>query len=191
MAIDDTKLKMFKTPAAFRAWLEKNHASEIELTVVHYKKSAGKLAMTYAEAVDEALCFGWIDGVVNRIDDERYCHRFTPRKPGSIWSLVNVKNIERLTKAGRMRPAGIAAFEARRADKTGIYAFEREQPATFSDAQLAQFKNNKAAWQFWTAPPPGYQRVCTHWVASAKREETRERRLASLIAASVRGERLE
>ena len=182
--------RLLKTQAAFRTWLEKNHATAKALTVAHYKKASGKLAMTYAEAVDEALCFGWIDGVVNKIDDERYCHRFTPRRPGSIWSLVNVAHVERLTKAGRMAPAGIAAFDARSHAKTGIYSFERETPAVFSAAQRKLFKANSPAWKFWQAQPPGYQRVCTHWIVSAKREETQARRLAMLIEDSAQGRRL-
>jgi uncharacterized protein YdeI (YjbR/CyaY-like superfamily) len=178
------------TASAFRAWLTKNHATASELYVAHYKKSSGKVAMTYAEAVDEALCFGWIDGVINKIDDEKYMHRWTPRKAGSIWSLVNVRHVERLAAAGKMTAAGIAAFEARSANKTGIYAFEQNEPAAFSPEQEARFKSNKAAWAFWQKQPPGYKQVCTFYVTSAKREETRERRLMLLIDDSEKGVRL-
>jgi uncharacterized protein YdeI (YjbR/CyaY-like superfamily) len=182
--------KLFKTAAAFRVWLEKNHANTSELFVAHYKKASGKVAMSYPEAIDEALCFGWIDGVVRKIDDERYGHRFTPRKAGSIWSLVNIKHVERLTAAGKMMPAGIAAFEARSAEKTGIYSFEQEQPLTFSTAQLQQFKANKKAWTFWEKQPPGYKRTCTFLVCSAKRDETKERRLKMLIDECAKEQRL-
>ena len=156
----------------------------------HYKKASGKVAMTYAEAVDEALCFGWIDGVVNKVDDELYMHRWTPRKAGSIWSLVNVRHVERLTAAGRMAPAGIAAFEARSPAKTGVYSFEQQAPVEFSAAQLRTFKANKAAWAFWSRQSPGYQRLSTFFVTSAKRAETQQRRLALLIADSAKGVKL-
>ena len=182
--------RIFKTASAFRAWLAKNHNSATELYVGHYKMASGKVAMTYAEAVDEALCFGWIDGVVNKVDDEMYMHRWTPRKAGSIWSLVNVKHVERLVAAGRMMPAGMAAFEARSSAKTGIYSFEQQEPVQFSAKQLKTFKANQAAWAFWMRQAPGYQRVCTFFVTSAKRPETQERRLALLIADSAQGVKL-
>jgi uncharacterized protein YdeI (YjbR/CyaY-like superfamily) len=183
-------VRIFKTAAEFRRWLEKNHATKTELFVAHYKKASGKVSMTYAEAVDEALCFGWIDGVVKKIDEEVYGHRFTPRKADSIWSLVNIKHVERLTAAGKMAPAGIAAFEARSEKRTGIYSFEQETPLEFSPAQLKVFKANKKAWAFWEAQPPGYKRTATFYVASAKREETQMRRLKLLIDDSAKGLRL-
>lgn len=182
--------RIFKTATEFRRWLEKNHATKSELFVAHYKKTSGKVSMTYAEAVDEALCFGWIDGVVKKIDEEVYGHRFTPRKAGSIWSLVNVKHVERLTAAGKMMPAGIAAFDARSDKKTGIYSFEQATPLEFSVAQLKRFKANKKAWAFWEAQPPGYKRTATFYVVSAKREETQARRLGLLIDDSALGRRL-
>jgi uncharacterized protein YdeI (YjbR/CyaY-like superfamily) len=183
-------IRIFKTAKEFRQWLIKNHASTTELFVAHYKKASGKVSITYAEAVDEALCFGWIDGVVRKIDDEVYGHRFTPRKADSIWSLVNIKHVERLTAAGKMMPAGIAAYAARRADKTGIYSFEQTEAITFSAAQLKQFKANQKAWTFWQLQPPGYKRTATFYVASAKREETQQKRLAMLIDSSEKGLRL-
>jgi uncharacterized protein YdeI (YjbR/CyaY-like superfamily) len=183
-------VRIFKTAEEFRQWLTKNHASTTELFVAHYKKTSGKVSMTYAEAVDEALCFGWIDGVVRKIDDEVYGHRFTPRKADSIWSLVNIKHVERLTAAGKMMPAGIAAYAARRADKTGIYSFEQTEAIIFSAAQLKQFKANQKAWTFWQPQPPGYKRTATFYVTSAKREETQQKRLAMLIDSSEKGLRL-
>jgi uncharacterized protein YdeI (YjbR/CyaY-like superfamily) len=184
------EIRLFKTAVEFRQWLIKNHATANELFVAHYKKASGKVSITYAEAVDEALCFGWIDGVVRKIDEDVYGHRFTPRKADSIWSLVNIKHVERLTAAGKMMPAGIAAFAARRADKTGIYSFEQTVAITFSTAQLKQFKANKKAWIFWQLQPPGYQRNATFFVTSAKLEATRQKRLALLIDSSEKGLRL-
>jgi uncharacterized protein YdeI (YjbR/CyaY-like superfamily) len=183
-------MRIFKTVAEFRRWLEEHHASASEVIVGHYKISSGKVAVTYAEALDEALCFGWIDGVVRKIDDEVYAHRWTPRKPGSIWSLVNVKHVERLIAAGKMTDAGLAAFNARRADKTGVYSFEQAAPSAFSKPQLAQFKANKAAWTYWQAQPPGYRRTATFLVTSAKRAETQAKRLQLLIDDCAKGVRL-
>jgi uncharacterized protein YdeI (YjbR/CyaY-like superfamily) len=183
-------VRIFKTQNEFRRWLEKNHASTTEIFVAHYKKVTGKVSMSYAEAVDEALCFGWIDGVVKKIDEEVYGHRFTPRKADSIWSLVNIKHVERLTAAGKMAPAGVAAFEARSEKRTGIYSFEQETPLEFSAAQLKTFKANKKAWTFWEAQPPGYKRTATFYVVSAKRAETQKRRLKLLIDDSAKGSRL-
>jgi uncharacterized protein YdeI (YjbR/CyaY-like superfamily) len=183
-------VRIFKTAEEFRQWLITNHASTTELFVAHYKKASGKVSMAYAEAVDEALCFGWIDGVVRKIDDEVYGHRFTPRKADSIWSLVNIKHVERLTAAGKMMPAGIAAYAARRVDKTGIYSFEQTEAITFSAAQQKQFKANKKAWTVWQLQPPGYKRTATFFVTSAKREETQQKRLLLLIDASEQGLRL-
>jgi len=184
------KPRFFKNAAAFRAWLEKNHATTTELWVGLYKKAHAHKGITYHGALMEALCFGWIDGVMRRIDDESHMQRFTPRKTGSTWSNVNVAHVERLTREGRMAPAGLAAFNARSAAKTGVYSFERQEPAQFPPALLREFKAHAAAWKFFSAQPPGYRRVATHHVASAKQEETRARRLAKLIAASAAGQRL-
>lgn len=182
--------RFFKNAAAFRAWLEKNHATTTELWVGLYKKAHAHRGITYHDALMEALCFGWIDGVMRRIDDESHMQRFTPRKSGSTWSNINVAHVERLTAEGRMAPAGLAAFKARSAAKTGIYSFERKEPAQFPPAQLREFKAHAAAWKFFSAQPPGYRRIATHHVISAKQEETRARRLAKLIAASAAGQRL-
>lgn len=170
----------FESAAEWRAWLEQHHATASEVWVGMWRKALGR-GMTWSEAVDEALCFGWIDSVAKGVDDERRMQRFSPRKPTSNWSLVNVRKVEQLRADGRMRPAGEAAFARRRADKTGVYSFEQRDQAAFTPAQLAQFEANPDAWADWQARPPGYRRTATHWVVSAKREETRARRLATLI----------
>lgn len=170
----------FASTAAWRAWLEEHHETETEVWVGMWRKALGK-GMTWPEAVDEALCFGWIDSVAKRVDDDRRMQRFSPRKPTSNWSLVNVNKVEALRAAGRMRPAGEAAFARRRTDKTGVYSFERRDEAAFTAEQVAQFEADPEAWAYWQSRPPGYRRTATHWVVSAKREETRARRLATLI----------
>lgn len=183
--------RFFRTPAAFRAWLEQNHARVTELWVGLYKKAQAHRGITYHDALMEALCFGWIDGVMRRIDDASHMQRFTPRKSGSTWSNVNVAHVERLTVEGRMAPAGLAAFAARTPAKTGIYSFERVTPPEFPPALRREFAAHAAAWKFFNAQPPGYRRLATFHVASAKQEATRARRLAKLIAASAAGRRLE
>ena len=179
----------FKSAADFRLWLEANHASAPELWLGFYKRDSGKVGITYPEALDEALCFGWIDGVRKRLDELRFTQRFTPRKPKSVWSLINVGHVERLTKTGRMKPSGLKAFAARHAAKTGIYSFEN-RPRELSLALQCRFKSNKAAWDYFQRQPPGYRRVTSFWVMSAKQEATRERRLARLMADSSQGRRL-
>jgi uncharacterized protein YdeI (YjbR/CyaY-like superfamily) len=179
----------FATAADFRRWLEKNHARAPELLLGLYKKSSGKGGLTYPEAVDELLCFGWIDGVKRRVDDEVYTHRITPRRPGSIWSLVNVRHVGRLTKAGRMHAAGKKAFVARREDKTGIYSFEN-RPQALPAAYEKIFHAKPEAWTFFMAQPPGYRRLAIYKIVSAKQEATRQRRLAQLIADSAQGRRI-
>jgi uncharacterized protein YdeI (YjbR/CyaY-like superfamily) len=184
------KPRFFASPAEFRAWLDANHEREAELLVGFYKKGSGKPSITWPESVDEALCFGWIDGVRRSLDAERYTIRFTPRKPTSIWSNVNMAKVEMLLKAGRMRPAGLAAWERRDPEKSGIYAFERQNPAEFDAESERRFRRARGAWRFFQEQPPGYRRLATHFVTSAKRPETRERRLTVLIEHSTRGERL-
>ncbi len=179
----------FRTPEAFRRWLKTHAAKETELVVGLWRKESGKGGMSYAEALDEALCVGWIDGLRRKIDEESHSIRFTPRRRGSIWSLVNVRHVERLVAASRMTPAGLAAFAARTNELTGVYSFERSL-ATFDAAQEKKFRSAKKAWKFWEAQPPGYRRVATHWVTSAKQETTRARRLALLIEDSAQGLRL-
>lgn len=181
--------RFFETPAEFRRWLEKNHATAREIIVGFYKKDSGRGGMVYRDALDEALCFGWIDGVVRRIDDESYCQRFTPRKPGSIWSKINVGHVERLKSAGKMTPAGLAAFEARTAARTGVYSFEN-QPRELPPAAEKQFRKHAAAWKFWQEQPPGYRRQMIWWIVSAKQESTQQRRLEKLIESSAQRVRL-
>ena len=181
--------RFFKTPAAFRKWLGANHAKSKELWVGFYKKDSGKPSITWPESVDEALCFGWIDGVRKRLDDESYVIRFSPRKPSSIWSAVNIRNVERLIKEDRMQPAGAKAYKARREFRSGIYSYE-QRSAELVEPYASTFKDNKAAWEFFSAQPPGYRKIMNWWIVSAKREETRCERLAKLIKASESRERI-
>jgi uncharacterized protein YdeI (YjbR/CyaY-like superfamily) len=177
----------FANPEEFRAWLEQHHESETEVYVGYYKKHTGKRGMSWSEAVDQALCFGWIDGRANRIDGDRYMQRFTPRKPGSNWSSVNIAKVAQLTEAGLMRPAGLAAFERRSDEKTGVYSFEREN-ATLPEDYEERLRSSPAAVEYFDARTPWYRRTATHWVMSAKREQTRLRRLAQLIEDSEAGQ---
>ncbi len=177
----------FATPDDLRDWFDAHHATEGELWLGYYRKATGRPTVDWSQAVDEALCVGWIDGVRYRIDDERHAQRFTPRRQGSVWSAVNVRKVRELTAAGRMRPAGTAAFEARRPDRTAIYS--HEQPlASFSDEETERFRSDAAAWADWQRRAPSYRRQVTHWVTRAKRAETRVRRLDELIRASAAGE---
>ena len=171
----------FATPAAFRAWLETHHASAGELVVGYYRRSSGKPSLTWPESVDEALCFGWIDGIRRSLGPESYTIRFTPRKPTSIWSRVNVDNVERLKKEGRMRPAELRAYAARTEERTGLYSFERHRAARLTGKERKTFDANKKAAAFFEAQPPSYRGMVLHWVTSAKRDDTRARRLAALI----------
>jgi len=184
------KPKFFPTPADFRAWLEANHGSAKELLVGYYKKDSGRPSITWPESVDEALCYGWIDGVRRSHGDVAYTIRFTPRRSTSIWSAVNVAKVKELTRQGRMRAAGERAFAARTAERTGIYAFERKKAAKLSREETRRLRANREAAAFFEAQPPGYRRTALHWVVSPKRPETRERRLAQLIADSAAGRRI-
>jgi uncharacterized protein YdeI (YjbR/CyaY-like superfamily) len=181
--------KFFKTPAAFRKWLAANHNKSKELWVGYYKKDTGKLSITWPESVDEALCFGWIDGIRKKFDDESYVIRFTPRKPESIWSAVNIRNVERLSKEKRMTEAGLKAYSLRKEFRSGIYSYE-QRPTELVEPYASQFKKNKAAWKFFQAQPPGYRKLMTWFIVSAKTEETRLKRLARLIEWSAKGLRL-
>ena len=179
----------FETPAAFRRWLATHHRSARVLWVGFHKKATGRPSLTWPEAVDEALCFGWIDGVRKSIDADSYTIRFTPRRAGSTWSLVNTRRAAELTREGRMQPAGLAAFEMRDPLKSGVYSFERAAAALDAEAE-AQFKANRAAWSFFQSQPAGYRKTAIHWVVSARRAETRARRLATLVSDSAAGQRL-
>jgi uncharacterized protein YdeI (YjbR/CyaY-like superfamily) len=174
----------FSTPADFRAWLEEHHETASEVWVGYYKKATAKPTMSWSEAVDEALCFGWIDGKLQRIDDERHRQRFTPRRPRSNWSAVNIAKVAELREQGRMTPAGEAAFAARRGDQSP-YSYERRHEAAFDAEQEAAFRANEPAWAWFGAQPPSYRTTATFWVVSAKRPETRARRLATLIECSA------
>jgi len=182
----------FDSPEAFRGWLEKHHGSAKELLVGFHKVHTGKPSLTWAQSVDAALCFGWIDGLRRSLGAESYTIRFTPRKPTSIWSNVNTRRVAELTKQGLMAPAGLAAFKLRDPKRAGIYAFEQKAVQEIAlDAKADKaFRARKKAWAFFESQPPGYRRIAIKWVMSAKRDETRERRLAQLIADSANGERL-
>ena len=180
----------FATPSDFRAWLEAHHDTASELLVGFYKKGSGKPSITWPESVDEALCFGWIDGIRNSLDADSYTIRFTPRTARSTWSAVNIKRVAELTELGRMRPAGLKAFAARTEDNSGIYAYEQRENAALDPAYEQEFQTNPAAWAFWQAQPPGYRKTATWWVVSAKQDATRRKRLATLIADSAAGRRL-
>ncbi len=177
----------FPSPADFRAWLEANHEHAQELWVGYYKKGSGKPSLTWPESVDQALCFGWIDGLRKSIDADRYMIRFTPRKPGSNWSAVNIRKVDELTGQGLMRPAGIRAFENRKEAKSEIYSYEQRENAALNQAQEQQLRANPQAWEFFQSRPGSYRKAAIWWVVSAKKEETRARRLAELIALSAEG----
>jgi uncharacterized protein YdeI (YjbR/CyaY-like superfamily) len=175
----------FAAPEEFRAWLQEHHATESELLVGFHKKGSGRPSMTWPESVDQALCFGWIDGVRRRIDDTSYSIRFTPRKARSTWSAVNVKRVGELIAQGLMHRAGVAAFERRSDDRTAVYAYEQRKSAKLDPEQERRFKANAKAWAWFQDQPAGYRRTATYWVVSAKKPETRERRLERLIEDSA------
>lgn len=179
----------FATAADFRAWLDAHAATATELVVGFYKRSSGEPSIDWPESVDEALCHGWIDGVRTRIDDKRYKIRFTPRKPDSIWSAVNIGRAEVLIQEGRMRPAGLAAFERRSESRSRVYAFEQEL-VELTPLQEVAFRQHPDAWQFFQDQPPGYRRTSIWHVLSAKKADTQQARLQRLIDACARGERL-
>ena len=182
------KPTFFPTPAAFRAWLKKHHKIADELWVGYYRKESGKPTLTWSESVDEALCFGWIDGIRKKISDEAYTNRFTPRRPGSNWSAINIAKVEVLTGQNRMQAAGLAAFAKRTEAKSRIYTYEQKSGA-FDTALVKKFRANKRAWAFFEAQPPYYRKLMTGWVNGAKQEETRRRRLDKLIATCQSGRR--
>ena len=183
------KPTFFKSPADFHRWLDAHHAASTELLVGFYKKELGR-GITYPEALDEALAFGWIDGVRKRLDADSYTIRFTPRKPKSIWSVANIKRVRELIALGRMQPSGQRAFDGRDEERTKKYSYEREQ-ATLAPALEAALRANRKAASFFDAQPPGYRKLATFWIKSAKKEETRERRLAVLVERSAKGSRID
>ena len=180
----------FATSGEFRAWLPEHPADARELLVGFYKKGSGKPSITWPEAVDEALCFGWIDGVRRSIDDDSYSIRFTPRRARSTWSAVNIRRAQELEREGRMHPAGLAAFAARRDDESAVYSYEQRHEAALDDEQLREFRANEPAWAFFESQPRSYRKAAVWWIVSAKKEETKRRRLATLIEDSARGRRV-
>jgi uncharacterized protein YdeI (YjbR/CyaY-like superfamily) len=180
----------FASSEEFRAWLEEHHATATELLVGFHKKGTGRPTMTWTEAVREALCFGWIDGIRRSLGDESYTIRFTPRNPRSNWSSLNVRHVEELIREGRMTPAGLAAYGSRTAERTGVYAFEQRHSARLDRQQQERFRADPKAWEFFQDQPASYRQTAIYWVVSAKREETRARRLATLISDSAAGRRL-
>lgn len=184
------KATFFAAPKDFRAWLAKNHAKAPELLVGFYKKGSGRPSITWPESVDEALCYGWIDGVRRNIDAESYSIRFTPRRPTSIWSAINIARVAELTKLKRMRKAGLDAFAKRTDRKSGIYAYEQRHLATFDAQQLKLLRGNQRAYAFWNSLPPGYRKLMTFWVTDAKKQETRDKRMQILLTSLEEGRRL-
>jgi len=187
--MEPTNVRIFSSPAEFRSWLEANHDSATELWVGYYRKGVPKTSMTYVEAVDEALCFGWIDGQTKRLDNEVTAQRFTPRRRTSNWSAINIGKVARLAAAGRMHPAGTRAFEERDRRRDATYSYERP-PQELPPEWQARLEADAAAWTYWQAETPSYRRTAVYWVVSAKRPETRERRFAALVADSAAGRRV-
>ena len=173
-------VRFFATPGELRDWFDANHETAEELWLGYYRKSTGRPSVDWSQAVDEALCVGWIDGVRFSLDDTTHAQRFTPRRKGSTWSAINVAKVAALTAQGRMRPAGLAAFQARTAANTAIYSYERES-AALSEEETARFRDDAAAWADWERRPPSYRKAATHWVTDAKQAATRVRRLTTLI----------
>ena len=182
-------VRFFETAEELRAWFETNHATAEELWLGYHRKGTGRPSVDWPLAVDEALCVGWIDSIRVGLDERTFAQRFTPRRKSSVWSAVNVANVRRLQSAGRMRPAGLAAFEARTPARTGIYSYERPV-ATLSEAETARFRADTAAWADWQRRPPSYRKAVTHWVTSAKREDTRLGRFEALLVDSAAGRRV-
>lgn len=183
------KITYFKTPVDFQRWLETNSATAEELWVGFFKKGSGKPSITWPESVDQALCFGWIDGLRKTIDETRYKIRFSPRRRGSIWSAINIKRAGELIEQGLMQPAGLKAFEARKENRSGIYSYE-QRPFTLDGVYEKEFKKNKPAWAFFQSQSPWYRRKLIWWVVSAKTEETRLKRLAKLVEECAQGHRM-
>ena len=189
MTLEPHDVTFFETTEELRDWFDANHGTAADLWVGYHRKATGRPTITWSQAVDEALCVGWIDGIRKRLDETSSVQRFTPRRKGSTWSAINVAKVAALTAEGRMRPAGLAAFAARTDANTAIYSYERDA-AAFSDEELARFRAVPAAWADWDRRPPSYRKAVTHWVTSAKGAETRARRLEVLIADSAAGEKI-
>ena len=188
--MNDARPTFFATPDDFRAWLAEHHANERELWVGFHRKSTGRPSITWPEAVDQALCYGWIDGVRRSVDGTSYMNRFTPRTARSTWSAVNIRRAKELIAAGLMQPAGMAAFQKRSDERSAIYSYEQRHSATLDPGDEQRFRANRAAWDWFQAQAPSYRTAAAHWVVSAKREETRQRRLGTLIDHSARARRV-
>ncbi len=188
--MEPTNITYFETPAAFGSWLAANHNRSDELWVGFWKKATGRPSVTWPESVDEALCYGWIDGIRKRVDDEAYTIRFTPRRARSTWSHRNMERFAALDAEDRIAPPGREAYEARTEENSGIYSFEQEQPVELSPEFKALLRAVDEAHAYWRAEPPGYRRTATFWVMSAKRQETRRRRMDQLIGDSAAGRRV-
>jgi uncharacterized protein YdeI (YjbR/CyaY-like superfamily) len=187
VTLEPHDVRFFESPEELRDWFDANHATAADLWLGSYRKASGRPSVSWSDAVDEALCVGWIDSIRKRLDDTRSAQRFTPRRKGSTWSAINVAKVAALTASGRMRPAGLAAFERRTEANTAVYSYERPE-ATFSDVELERFRAVPEAWTDWERRSPSYRRTVTHWVTSAKGVETRARRLEALIADSAAGQ---
>lgn len=180
----------FETASAFRAWLEENHDSVNHIWVGYWKKQTGRVSVTWPETVDQALCFGWIDGIRKRIDDDSYAIRFTQRRSKSVWSRRNIERFEALLADGQVEQSGLEAYERRTKEKSGVYSFEQKTSPELPVELVAIFKADAAAWLDWVSRPPGYRKQASHWVMSARREATRRRRLAELISDSGAGRKV-
>jgi uncharacterized protein YdeI (YjbR/CyaY-like superfamily) len=179
----------FETPAELRAWFEANHETAEELWLGYHRKRTGRASVTWQEVVDQELCFGWIDSVRYSLGDDRSAQRITPRRKASVWSAVNIKRFQELERAGFVHPAGRAAFDRRDEARSRVYSYEN-RPRGLAAGDEAEFRKHKGAWRFFEAQPPSYKRTAAYWIASARREETRKRRLEQLIETSGNGERL-
>lgn len=188
--MEPTDVTHFESPDAFRAWLDEHHETRDVLWVGYWKKATGRLSVTWPESVDVALCFGWIDGLRKKIDDEAYTIRFTPRRPGSTWSRRNIERYEAMEAAGLVRPPGEAAWTARTEDNSSLYSYEQDERPSLPEAYEERLRAHAAAWADWQSRPPGYRRTVAHWITSARREETRKRRLDALIEDSAAGRKV-
>lgn len=188
--MEPSDITFFASPDDFRDWLAEHHGRRDALWVGFWRKATGRPSLTWEQSVDEALCFGWIDGIRKRVDDNSYTIRFTPRRTGSNWSLRNIERYAELDAAGRISTAGAAAWERRTEEKSGVYSFEQSAPLELSAEYRSRLRASDAAWADWETRPPGYRRKVSHWVMSAKRESTRERRLAALIEDCVAGRKI-
>ena len=184
------KPRFFATPEKFRVWLAKNHATAPELLVGFYKKDSGHPSIDWPQSVDEALCFGWIDGIRRNIDAESYSIRFTPRRERSTWSSINIRRVKVLSKEGRMSEAGLAAYLRRSKDRSAIYAYEQRATAELTPAETREFKASPGAWEFFANLAPSYRHKVLYWITSSAKPETRTKRLARIIAASAAGKKL-